>query len=102
MTALTTRQRDMLNIIIGADDPIRVEDLAEDLGLSPREVNYGLTGVKQWLSSNDIELQITPGVGIQLTCSEQEARTLLQELSSLDYFQLILKEFKRRNFIGGH
>lgn len=100
MTALTTRQRDMLNIIIGAEDPIRVEDLAEDLGLSPREVTYGLKGIKQWLSSNDIELQVTPGVGIQLSCSEQKARTLLQDLSSQDYFQLILSVHERQQLLA--
>lgn len=100
MTALTTRQRDMLNIIIRANDPIRVEDLAEDLDLSPREITYGLKGIKQWLSSNNIDLQVTPGVGIQMSCSEQEARDLLKDLSSLEYFQLILSAHERQQLLA--
>jgi mannitol operon transcriptional antiterminator len=96
MTALTTRQRDLLNILIRADKPKKVDDLAAELNLTSREVNYGLKGVKQWLSSLDVQLELTPGVGIQLNCDEEETNTLLQDLSSIDYFQLILSSQERQ------
>ena len=100
MTALTTRQRDLLNILIRANNPLRIEDLAGDLDLSPREVSYGLKGIKQWLSYHHYELEVSPGVGIRLDCSEQEANTLFNDLSSIDYFQLILSARERQQLLA--
>ena len=100
MTALTTRQRDLLKILIRAEEPQKVDDLAAALNLTSREVSYGLKGVKQWLSTLDIELDTKPGVGIRLECDENESNTLLKDLTSIDYFQLILSAHERQQLLA--
>jgi len=100
MTALTTRQRDLLKILIKADEPKKVDDLAAELNLTSREVNYGLKGVKHWLSTLNIELETKPGVGVHLDCDEHESNILLSGLSSIDYFQLILSGHERQQLLA--
>ena len=100
MTALTTRQRDLLRALLKADAPMGAEDLAAKTRLTPRQVNYGLKGVKHWLFRHNTELEITPGVGIALICSVEEKEEILQNLASLTEMQLILSVGQRQQLLA--
>ena len=100
MTALTTRQRDMLAELIKADSPKAADDLASELHLTPREVNYGLKGLKHWLLSLGIELDIRPGVGISLQCTKEQSEELLRDLASTNFVQLILSAEERQQLLA--
>ena len=100
MTALTTRQRDLLRVLLKADAPMGAEDLAAKTRLTPRQVNYGLKGVKHWLLQHNTELDITPGVGIALNCSVEENRKIFQNLASLTEMQLILSVGQRQQLLA--
>ena len=100
MTALTTRQRDLLKAIMIADAPMGADELARKLNLTPRQVYYGLKGVEQWLHLRDIQLEIKPGVGISLQASQKQIETLWHDLSSSDYLQLILSAEERHQLLA--
>ena len=100
MTALTTRQRDILTLLLKAELPLATEDLAGELALTPRQVTYGMKGIKQWLLSQGVEIEITPGVGIELRSSKEQSASLLQDLNSLVHFQLILSPGERQQLLA--
>ncbi len=50
--------------------------------LSPRQVSYGLNGLKQWLAGRDIVLNTTPGVGIILNYTPEQIDNLAEELAA--------------------
>ena len=50
MFSLTTRQRDLLHILLDAEAPMGAAELADQMQLTPRQVNYGLNGLKKWLA----------------------------------------------------
>jgi mannitol operon transcriptional antiterminator len=99
MTALTTRQRDLLKVLLKSNAPLGAEDLAMRLRLTPRQVSYGLKGVRHWLNLREIDLAVTPGVGMALQCSAEQTQALLQELSSSLKMQLVLSVEERQQLL---
>lgn len=100
MASLTTRQRDLLQALIKAKAPTGADDLAAEMRLTSRQVSYGLKGVKRWLSQRDIELKITPGVGVKLSCSPEQSEMLRQDIASLGNMQLILSAGQRQQLLA--
>jgi mannitol operon transcriptional antiterminator len=100
MTALTTRQRDLLTALLDAHAPITADDLSVKLNLTTRQVNYGLKGIKQWLTSRDIHLESKPGLGIILHCSTEQSETLKNDLGSIRHLQLILSAEERQQLLA--
>jgi len=100
MTALTTRQRDLLKALLNRNLKTDAEGLASEMRLTARQVNYGLKGVKSWLMERGVEIEITPGVGIDLHCSEEQIRGIQKDLDSLKHVQLILSADQRRQLIA--
>ena len=89
MSALTTRQRDLLRLLLDADAPLVTAAVADQLQLTPRQVNYSLKGVQRWLNQQGVELAVTPGVGVQIICNTAQANALLDALQSDDSYQLV-------------
>ena len=100
MVALNTRQRDMLRRLLETEQTVVVHELAGQMDLTARQVNYGLKGVKQWLGQRGITLQITPGVGLGIHCSSAQRLTLLRELGSSAGIDLVLTAGQRRQLIA--
>ncbi|MEM9774973.1 MAG: helix-turn-helix domain-containing protein [Chloroflexota bacterium] len=100
MISLTTRQRDLLRYLLDSEETLIVADLASRMGLSSRQVNYGLKGVRTWLEQRGIPLRITPGVGIELITTSAKRDELLQELKSGDEYELVLSAGQRRQLIA--
>ena len=80
MTSLTTRQRDLLHLLLDADTPMGSAELAINMQLTARQVSYDLKGLRQWLANRDVALISTPGVGVTLTCTPQQHQQLTSEL----------------------
>ena len=74
--------------------------MAGQLQLTPRQVTYGLKGLKVWLAQRDIVLIATPGVGAELICSSEKSRALAQVLQRSPHFQLVLSIEQRRQLIA--
>lgn len=83
MTVLTTRQRDLLKLLLDADAPIGTADIAERLRLSPRQVQYDLRPLTQWLAQKQVLLRVTPGAGIDVHCSTDQRRSLVKRSAPL-------------------
>ena len=66
MTVLTTRQRDILHLLLESNKLLGSSELAAQLQLTSRQVNYDLKGLRVWLARQDIILNAVPGVGVEL------------------------------------
>lgn len=100
MTALTTRQRDLLKVLLNISSPIGAEDLAVRMRLTPRQVSYSLKGVRHWLREHEIDLVVTPGVGMELRCSTAEITKIQQDLASFSQMQLVLSVEERQQLLA--
>jgi hypothetical protein len=47
MTSLTTRQRDLLHLLLDADAPLGSAELAANMQLTARQVSYDLKGLSR-------------------------------------------------------
>jgi len=99
MYSITTRQRDMLQIILQSETPLVAEDLARQLDMTPRQVRYGLKGVISWLAEHEISLQMNRGVGIELNGSREQFSLLEQLLSTNDNLNLVLTAGQRQQLV---
>ncbi len=100
MTALTTRQRDLLTELIRAEGPKGTEYLAAHLDLTSRQVNYAIKGIKKWLLIRDTQLEIKPGIGVRLICSKEQKEILRRDLASIDHLHLILTADERQQLLA--
>ncbi len=100
MVSLTTRQRDILRILLNSSSPLGAADIASQMSLSPRQVTYSLVGVKGWLAQQNISLKATPGVGVELECSPEQSHALQHEISSRSSMQLILSAGQRQQLLS--
>ena len=96
MTSLTTRQRDLVQVLVETDTPITVATIAQKLQLTPRQVSYGLKGVHSWLSQFDVTLSILPSVGVSLEGNDAEIEKVAQALHSEGAYQLVLSVSQRQ------
>jgi transcriptional antiterminator len=99
MIALTTRQRDILRIILNVSRPIGSAELAGMLHLTPRQVNYSIKGVKLWLRHHNQDLIISPGVGFSVSTSSEQARALADEINFHYDVQIILSVSQRQQLL---
>ncbi|MDJ0752262.1 MAG: helix-turn-helix domain-containing protein [Ardenticatenaceae bacterium] len=90
----------MLRMLLETDGVVVIADLADRLNLTPRQINYGLKGVRQWLGQRNIDIHISPGIGIDLSCTAAERSQLLAELQAGQRVDLILTAGQRHQLIA--
>ncbi|HMQ32829.1 MAG TPA: hypothetical protein PKD53_19015 [Chloroflexaceae bacterium] len=100
MLSLTTTQRDLLCLLLEADEPCSAAALGERLHLTPRQVQYGLREVRPWLVQRQADLRHLPGVGVQVVGSPERRRDLLAALTSQARFQLVLAPEQRQQLLA--
>jgi len=100
MMAFTTRQRDLLKLLLDAKAPLGVADLAAQLGLTPRQVSYDLRSLRHWLACKSVVLEMTPGVGVELRGSDEQRQSLTELLVAKTRFQLVLTASQRRQLFA--
>ena len=100
MLALTTRQRDILRVILDVNRPIGSVELAEILHLTPRQVTYNMQGVRVWLQQHDQDLAVLPGVGFVMSITSDQAHDLVQKINIQSEFQIILSVSQRQQLLA--
>jgi len=100
MFSLTTRQRDILQILLKSSAPVSSQELAGLLNLTPRQVNYSIRGVKAWLNQNNQDLKTFPGVGFALAIQPDQARKLTQKINAHTGMQIILSVSQRQQLLA--
>ena len=98
MLSLTTQQRDLIRKILSSDTVVATADIAQDMGLTPRQVGYRLKPIREWLAQREAVLKTTPGLGNEILCSPGQRSELLHELDDQTDFQLILTPGQRQQF----
>lgn len=81
MTSLTTRQRDILKILLEVNQPVGTGEIANSVKLSARQVNYSMKGIGHWLKSRDARVEAFPvdavGRKLQFGARKGVTRTVL-------------------------
>ena len=96
MLTFTTRQREILKIILDVNRPIGSVELAKLLHITPRQVNYSIKGVKVWLKHHGQNLNVLPGVGFSVDLTADQMRTLVQKINILSNVQIVLSVSQRQ------
>ena len=99
MTSLTTRQRDILKMLLKVDEPIGTGEIADSVHLSPRQVNYSMKGIDQWLKTRDARLQAKPGVGTIIECQPEQRDNIIKELEGASRLHLVLTPEQRQQLL---
>ncbi len=100
MMPLTTRQRDILKVLLGVNRPIGSVEMADMLHLTPRQVTYGIQGARVWLQQHRQDINILPGVGFSVTIPPEQTRALVTEISFHPGVQIILSVSQRQQLLA--
>jgi mannitol operon transcriptional antiterminator len=98
--ALTTRQRDILRVLLDVKRPIGSVEMAGMLHLTPRQVNYSIQGVKIWLQQHRQDLSILPGIGFSLSMPIEQSRALSSEIIYHAGVQIVLSVSQRQQLVA--
>lgn len=100
MDAFTHRHRDLLTLLLSAHTPMSASEMAAQLKLTPRQVHYDLKALAPWLAQRGCELNITPGVGVRLTCTPQQRLQLTNELAGETSQRFVLSPDQRQQLLA--
>jgi len=100
MLTFTTRQREILKIILDVKRPIGSIELARLLNITPRQVNYSMKGVKVWLKQHGQELNVLPGVGFSVNLTPEQMRTLVSKINLHSNVQIVLSVSQRQQLLA--
>jgi mannitol operon transcriptional antiterminator len=99
MLPFTTRQREILKIILDVQRPIGSAELAKRLNITPRQVNYSMKGVRVWLKQHGQDLQVLPGVGFSVDLTAAQTQALVQKINVHSHVQIILSVSQRQQLL---
>lgn len=100
MISLTTRQRDLLHYLLTAETAVVTADVGRQIGLTPRQVTYSLKPIKLWLVEHNADLDMIPGVGVQVACTPDYRESLLTELAAQENIRLQLTPGQRQQLLA--
>ena len=100
MITFTTRQREILKIILDVKRPIGSVELAKLLCITPRQVNYSIKGVKVWLKQHGQDLNVLPGVGFSVNLTADQTQALVQKINVHSDVQIILSVSQRQQLLA--
>ena len=100
MITFTTRQREILKIILDVSRPIGSVELAKLLHITPRQVNYSMKGVRVWLKQQGQDLNVLPGVGFTLNLTPDQTQVLSQKINIHSNVQIILSVSQRQQLLA--
>jgi mannitol operon transcriptional antiterminator len=99
MIALDTRCRDILVLLLQSQTPLASEEIASQLGITPRMVRYRLRSIERWLQENSVCLTKTPGCGIFIAAPGRVRKDLIGELERLTGYPLLLSPNERLHML---
>jgi mannitol operon transcriptional antiterminator len=100
MITFTTRQREILKIILDANRPIGSVELARLLNITPRQVNYSMRGIKVWLRQHGQDLNVLPGVGFAVNLTAAQTQSLFQKINIHSDVQIVLSISQRQQLLA--
>src|SRR5260370_18392201 len=100
MMAFTTRQREILKIILDVKRPIGSAELAKRLHITPRQVNYSMRGVRVWLKQHDQVLSVLPGVGFAVDLTPDQSHKLSRKINIQTEVQIVLSVSQRQQLLA--
>lgn len=100
MISFTTRQREILRIILDVNRPIGSVELAKRLNITPRQVNYSMKGVRVWLKQNGQDLSVLPGVGFAVNLTPEQTHALIQKINVHSGVQIVLSVSQRQQLLA--
>jgi len=100
MMAFTTRQREILKVILDVKRPIGSVELAKRLHITPRQVNYSMKGVRVWLKQHDQDLSVLPGVGFAVNLTPDQSHRLYRKISAQTEVQIVLSVSQRQQLLA--
>ncbi len=100
MITFTTRQREILKIILDANRPIGSVELAKLLNITPRQVNYSMRGIKVWLRQHGQDLSVLPGVGFAVNLTATQTQSLFQKINIHSDVHIILSISQRQQLLA--
>ncbi|WP_420631089.1 BglG family transcription antiterminator [Candidatus Leptofilum sp.] len=99
MVSLTTRQRDLLYYLLTSETAVVTADVGRHIGLTARQVSYSLKPIKLWLGEHNANLDMIPGVGLQITCPPNSRKQLLSKLAAQENIRLQLTPGQRQQLL---
>src|ERR1044071_6788513 len=100
MITFTTRQREILKIILDANRPIGSVELARMLHITPRQVNYSMKGVRVWLKQHGQDLDVLPGQVFAVNLAGDQTQALFQKINIHFDVQIILSVSQRQQLLA--
>jgi mannitol operon transcriptional antiterminator len=100
MITFTTRQREILKIILDVKRPIGSVELAKLLRITPRQVNYSMKGIRVWLKQHGQDLRVLPGVGFSVNLTADQNQALVQRINIHSDVQIILSVSQRQQLLA--
>jgi mannitol operon transcriptional antiterminator len=100
MITFTTRQREILKLLLDANRPIGSVELAKLLHITPRQVNYSMKGVKVWLREHGQDLNVLPGAGFAVNVTPSQTQTLFQKINIHSDVQIVLSVSQRQQLLA--
>ena len=100
MITFTTRQREILKILLDANRPIGSVELAKLLHITPRQVNYSMKGVRVWLREHGQNLNVLPGSGFEVTLTPSQTQSLFQKINVHTDVQIVLSVSQRQQLLA--
>lgn len=96
---MTSRMRQILNVLLQESEPISVKSLAEQIGVSKRTAQRELEYITSSLRGYEIEFCSKTGVGIRLEGREEEKQRMLSEINHGDSYDVGNREERRKRLI---
>src|SRR5512147_1338891 len=100
MITFTTRQREILKLLLDSDRPMGSVELAKLLHITPRQVNYSMRGVKVWLKQQGQDLSVLPGVGFTVNLTVDQTQSLVQKINIHSDVQIVLSVSQRQQLLA--
>jgi mannitol operon transcriptional antiterminator len=95
MVTLNARCRDILTLLLQSQTPLASAEIAQQLGVTPRQVRYSLRDIETWLEKRDVHLIKRPGCGILIDAPDRLKSELVRELEHLSDHPLSLSPCER-------
>lgn len=97
--SFTTRERNILEILLDVNEPICTKEIADRVHLSKRQVNYSIKGINTWLKTTNLRVQSKPGIGVVLDCDQDQKNQFKKQLGEASHLQIVLTPEQRQQLI---
>lgn len=100
MITFTTRQREILKLLLDSNRPMGSVEMARLLHITPRQVNYSMRGVRVWLKQHGQDVQVLPGAGFAVNLPDSQIQSLFDKLNIQSDVQIVLSMSQRQQLLA--